>query len=278
MKPIPTPTGKLNAAKNIPLGMALAASMAISHQGATAAVLAVNLGTSSSFAVLAGAGITVAGPVNSTVIHGDIGSFPTISITGLENVILDGVNHAGDSTTQAAKIDLDLAYTDAAGRSATVVFPPIQDLGGLTLASGVYNNPTSFFITGTLTLDAGGDVNSIWIFQTGSTLITGSGSMVNLTNGAQAGNVYWQVGSSATLGVASQFEGTIMAQESITMTTDSTMNGRALALVGAVTLDNNTIAIPEVGSAFFLSAGMILIPLLRRGKHESPSLQKPAKC
>lgn len=102
MKPIPTPTGKLNAVKNIPLGMALAASMAISHQGATAAVLEVNLGTSSSFAVLAGAGITVAGPVNSTVIHGDIGSFPTISITGLENVILDGVNHAGDSTTQAA--------------------------------------------------------------------------------------------------------------------------------------------------------------------------------
>jgi hypothetical protein len=101
---------------------------------------------------------------------------------------------------------------------------------------------------------------------------------VELVGDAQACNVFWQVGSSATLGVASQFEGTILAQESITMTTDSTMNGRALALVGAVTLDNNTIAIPEVGSAFFLSAGLILIPLLRHRKHELPNLQKPAKC
>jgi hypothetical protein len=118
-----------------------------------------------------------------------VGSFATTTITGLENVVLHGVNHAGDAVTQQGKLDLGTAFTDAAGREPTAIFPPIYDLGGLTLGAGVYNNPSSLWVTGTLTLDAGGDQNAVWIFQAGSTLITGSGSNVSLIGGAKASNI-----------------------------------------------------------------------------------------
>src|ERR1039457_4898948 len=167
------------------------------------------LGSADSFAVLAGSGITVAGAVNSTTITGDIGTFPTPSITGLGNVVLTGVNHADDAVTQNAKNDLLVAYNDAAGRSATTSYGPIFDLGGLTLTPGVYKDPSSFAITGTLTLDAGGDTNAVWIFQAGSTLITATSSVVHLINGAQPCNVFWQVGTSATIGTSSTFVGNI---------------------------------------------------------------------
>jgi len=204
--------------------------------------------SATSFAVLAGAGITVAGAVNSTTITGDIGTFPTPSITGLGNVVLNGVNHADDAVTQTAKNDLVTAYNDAAGRPPTTTYNPIFDLGGQTLPPGVYRDPTSFGITGTLTLDAGGDQNAVWIFQAGSTLITAANSSIVLINGAQAANVFWQVGSSATLGTGSSLAGTIMALESITLTTGASLSGRALARNGAVTLDANSIAIPQSGS------------------------------
>jgi hypothetical protein len=239
-------------------------ALGLSHQGANAAVLAPNLGTAGGFAVLAGAGITVAAPVNSTVINGDIGSYATTTITGLENTVLNGVNHAGDGVTQQAKIELGSAFTDAAGRPADVLYPFIHDIGGTTILSGVYNAPSSLAITGTLTFDGGGDSNAVWIFQMGSTLITASGSSVNLINGAQSSNIFWQVGSSATLGVGSQFEGTIMAQDSITLNTNAVLNGRALALVGAVTMDNNIITIPETGSSVLLSLGICMTTLRRR--------------
>ena len=128
------------------------------------------LGSASSFEVIAGAGITVAGAVNSTTITGDIGTYPTLSITGLGNVVLTGVNHAGDSVTQSAKTSLVTAYGTAAGATPTTTYPPIKDLGGLTLPPGVYNDPSSFAITGLLQLDAAGDPNAVWIFQAGSTL------------------------------------------------------------------------------------------------------------
>jgi hypothetical protein len=145
-----------------------------------------------------------------------------------------------------------------------LVFPPIHELGGLTLTSGVYNDPSSFLINGMLTLDGGGDGNAVWIFQMGSTLITGSGSSVNMINGAQAANVFWQVGSSATLGTGSHFEGTILAQESITLNTGATITGRALAITGAVTMDNNTIIVPEAGSTMLFASGLALVALSRR--------------
>jgi hypothetical protein len=238
--------------------------MTFLQPGASAAVLAVNLGAATDFAVLAGAGITVAGAVNSTTIAGNIGSFATTSITGLENTTLFGVNHAGDAVTQQGKLDLGIAYTDAAGRSPNVTFSPIYDLGGMILGAGVYNNPSSLWITGTLTLDAGGDPDAVWIFQAGSTLITGSGSNVVLVGGARASNIFWQVGSSATLGTGSRFEGSILASESISLNTGAVLTGRALAQIGAVTMDYNTITVPEVGSTLLFGLGLVILLTPRR--------------
>jgi len=198
------------------------------------------LGQAIDFAVLAGSGITNTG---ATTILGDVGTFPTPTITGFGTVTLTGTNHGGDSITQAAKGDLLTAFNDAAGRLPTIIYAPITDLGGLVLAPGVHTDSSSFGITGTLTLDGGGNSNAVWIFQTGSTLVTATNSMLVLINGAQAGNIFWQVGSSATLGVNSAFSGTILAATSITLDTGATLDGRALALNGAVTMDNNAIGI-----------------------------------
>lgn len=200
----------------------------------------VDLGTAGDFAVLAGAGITNTG---STTIFGNVGTFPTPSITGFNTVTLDGVLHGDNAVSQQAKFDLLTAYNDAAGRPASPenTFAPIFNLGGLSLIPGVYNNPTSFEITGVLTLDGQGSSDSVWIFQTGSSLLTASNSTVSLINGADACNIFWQVGSSATLGTGTDFAGTIIALTSITLNTGATVDGRALAVNGAVTMDGNTI-------------------------------------
>ena len=239
-----TKTNFMNVTRSLRIGLVAAAAIFLSHS-ATAMTPPVLLGTDSNFAILAGSGITFAGAVNSTTITGDIGTFPTTSITGLGNVVLTGssVNHAGDAVTQQAKNDLVTAYNDAAGRSPTITYGPIFDLGGQTLTSGVYNDPTSFGLTGTLTLNGLGDPNAVFIFQTGTTLITASNSVVYLENGAQACNVFWQVGSSATLGTSSNFSGIILAADSITLNTSATVSGQLLARDYAATLDTNTVAI-----------------------------------
>ncbi|MCF7784686.1 MAG: ice-binding family protein [Prosthecobacter sp.] len=206
----------------------------------SAAEALVDLGQAFDFSVLAGSGITNTGP---TTIIGDVGSLPTSTITGFGTVTLTGTNHAGDAITLAGKDDLLVAYNDAAGRLPTIIYTPIFDLGGLTLAPGVYNDPSSLGITGTLTLDAMGDPNAVWIFQAGSTLITGSSSMVSLIGGAQASNVFWQVGSSATLGTNTSFAGSILASQSITLTAGATVDGRVLAVNAAVTLDSNAVGL-----------------------------------
>jgi hypothetical protein len=224
-----------------PVGAVLA-SLTLVVAGAApamAAQTAVPLGTAAGFAVLAGAGITNTGP---TTISGDLGTFPTTSETGTASITLNGVNHAGDGLTQGAKTDLVTAYNVAAGETPST--PIAADLGGLTLKAGIYASSSSIGLTGALTLDAAGDPNAVFVFQAGSTLTTASGSQVNLVNGADACNVYWQVGSSATLGTGSSFRGNILALTSITLTTGATSVGRVLARNGAVTLDTNTITKP----------------------------------
>jgi hypothetical protein len=203
---------------------------------AVAAATAVPLAQSDSFSVLAGAGISNTGP---TTVSGDIGTFATTSINGLGSMTVGGANHAGDAVTQQAKTDLVTAYDVAAGEGPTN--PVTGDLGGRTLLPGVYNSASSMGLTGALTLNAQGDPNSVFVFQMGSSLTSASGSQINLINGAQACNVYWQVGSSATLGTGSTFIGTILALTSITVTTGVTIDGRVLARNGAVTLDTDTI-------------------------------------
>jgi hypothetical protein len=190
------------------------------------------------FAVLAGDGITNTG---TTTIHGNVGTFPTLTETGFDTIIfVNGANHAGDAVTQAAKIDLLTAYNNAAGQATTQTIS--ANLGGHTLTAGVYTGSPSLGLTGTLTLDGQNNPDSIFIFQCPtSTLTVAGGSVVNLINDAQACNVFWQVGSSATIGAGSAFAGNILAYSSITLTTGATVNGRVLALNGAVTLDSNTI-------------------------------------
>ena len=208
--------------------------------GAAAAAQTVPLGTADSFAVLAGAGITNTGP---TTVRGDLGTYPTTTETGTASITITGTNHAGDAVTQGAKTDLTTAYNTAAGEGPTTTIA--ADLAGQTLAPGVYNSASSIGLSGALTLNGGGNPNAVFVFQAGSTLTTGSASTINLINGAQSCNVFWQVGSSATLGTGSTFRGTILALTSITVTTGVTVDGRVLARNGAVTLDTDTISRPS---------------------------------
>lgn len=224
------------AAGTSAVALAVVGSLVALGSTAVAAPVAVGLGTAGSFAVLAGTGITNTGP---TTITGDIGTFPTATITGLTSLTVSGTNHAGDSVTQGAKTDLTTAYTTAAGEGPTTAIP--ADLVGKTLKPGVYNSASAVGLSGVLTLDAAGNPNAVWVFQAGSTLITASGSKVVMLNGAQSCHVYWQVGSDATLGTNSSFTGTILALTSISLQTGATIDGRVLARNGAVTMDTNTI-------------------------------------
>lgn len=208
----------------------------------------VELGTTSTFAVLAGSAITNTGAstINGDA-GGDVGLSPDAAITGFtsnvviaNHVTMSGTQYIADSVAVQAKTDLTAAYLDAAGRTTTATIP--TELGGTTLTPGVYDSALGTFgITGTLTLDAQGDPEAAFIFQTDSTLITASGSNIELINGARYCRVFWQVGSSATLGTNSIFRGHIFALTSITATTGAMIQGQLLARNGAVTLDSNTI-------------------------------------
>ncbi len=243
--------------------IALTAAVTFIQQDASAAVLAVDLGTAANFAILAGTGVTINGTPATMQITGDIGTYTTITVTGLENSLHTGVNHAGDSVTQQAKIDLAAAIADASGRTPTTVVGPIYDFGGYTLAPGVYNGSSSIFNTGTLTLDASGDPNAVWIFQAGSTLNTSANSSVLLIGGAQASNVFWQVGTSVTLGTDSTFFGTMLASDSITLNSGADLIGRALAQNGSVTLNSNIIVIPEPSSTLLFATGLLALVTVR---------------
>jgi len=203
---------------------------------ANAAQPPVDLGTAASFAVLAGQGVTNTGP---TEVNGDLGTSPNPAVTGFPPGKVNGAIHQADAVALQAQNDLTTAYNDAAGR--TPVTTIATELGGQTLQPGVYNSESGTFqITGTLTLDAQGDPNGIFIFQMAATLITASSSKVSLLGDASACSVFWQVGSSATLGTNSTFTGNILALTSIQVQTGVTVDGRALARNASVTLDNDT--------------------------------------
>jgi hypothetical protein len=204
---------------------------------AQAATLPVPLGTASAFAVLAGSTITNTG---ATTVNGDLGLSPGTAVTGFPPGQVNGTVHISDAVAVQAKNDLVTAYTDAAARPSTATIG--TELGGTTRTPGVYDSAAGTFgITGTLTLDGQGDPGAVFIFKAASTLTTASASTVNLINGAQSCNVFWQVGSSATLGTSSTLRGNVMALASITATTGTTVDGRTLARNAAVTLDTNIV-------------------------------------
>lgn len=231
---------------------------------------AVLLGTAGDFAVLAGSTVTNTGP---TVIDGgNVGVYPGTAIVGFPPGTLTPpfTFHANDAVAMQAQADLTTAYNTAAGLAPTQNLTG-QDLGGLTLLPGVYFFSSSAQLTGTLTLDYMGDPNAEFVFQIGSTLTTASNSSVVTVNnggGIPGCDVFWQVGSSATLGTTTAFLGHILALTSITMNTGATiLGGSALARNGAVTLDSNTIencvagaaVVPEPSSLVLASMGAIMV-------------------
>ena len=197
----------------------------------------IDLGTATPFGVLGASTVTNTGP---TTITGDLGLSPGTSITGFPPGIVGGTPHPTDAVAIQAQSDLTTAYNVAA--SLTPMTSGLSNLAGLSLTPGVYAGD-ELSLTGDLTL--AGTAESVWVFQADSTLITGSASRILITGGASSCNVFWKVGSSATLGTASQFTGTILANQSITATTAATIEGRLLASNGAVTLDSNVITQPS---------------------------------
>lgn len=200
---------------------------------------AVSLASTSDFAILAGSSITNTG---ATSITGNLGLSPGSSVGGFPPGIIYGVKHINDTIANQAKLDLTAAYNDAAGRSATDMVTLSGNIGGLTLTPGLYKSTSSLAISsGDVTFDAKGNADAIFIIQIGSSLTTTSGRKVFLSGGAKASNIFWQVSSSATFGTTSEFKGTVMAMQSITFKTGSTLEGRALASIGSITMDSNTI-------------------------------------
>jgi hypothetical protein len=215
-------------------GFLMLLAVAVPVRAYAAIVATVNLGTVDSFSVLGGQTVTNTGP---STLDGDLGVSPGDAITGFPPGTVGGATYKGNAKADQAQSDLTTAYNDADGRPKNATVP--VDLVGQTLVGGVYESTGALELSGELTLDGEDNPDSVWIFKSSSTLITASNSSVNLTNGADACNVFWQVDSSATIGTGSDFVGTIMALASITVETGATVEGRALARNGAVTLDTN---------------------------------------
>jgi LPXTG-motif cell wall-anchored protein len=223
--------------------MGLAAVM-LGAGPASAAQAPVGLGAAASFAILAGTTVTNTGP---SAISGDLGVAPGSAVTGFPpGAVTNGSIHKADTAASQGKAAVTTAYNDAAGRATSATIT--ADLGGQTLVPGVYAGG-ALQITGTLTLDAQGDPSAVFVFKAASTLITASSSSVSLLGGANACNVFWQVGSSATLGTNSVFRGTVLALTSVSAATGAAVTGRLLARNAAVTLDSNTVTSTSCAAA-----------------------------
>ena len=239
----------------------------------TTAFAQISLDTAQTFGVLGGSAVTNTGP---SVVNGNVGVSPGSSVTGFPpGIVLGGTIHAANGVSAQAQTDLTAAYNAATGIACGTDLTG-QDLGTVgVLTPGVYCFSSSAGLTGTLTLNMQGNPNAFFLFKIGSTLTTASASSVALINTGGATcpqNLFWQVGSSATLGTGTAFAGNILALTSITMTTGATLNGRALARNGAVTLDSNTVSncgvvapAGEPGVPALDSVGLFLLVVLLAG-------------
>jgi hypothetical protein len=226
----------------------------------------VSLGTAGSYAVLAGSTVTNTG---SSVLSGNLGVWPGTAVTGFfpPGMVTGGTIHAGDAAAAQAQQDLTTAYNAATGLPRTLTLTG-KDLGGMTLTPGTYFFANFAQLTGKLTLNNLGNPNALFVFQIGSTLTTASSSSVIFSNSLADSNVFWQVGSSATLGSTTAFQGNILALTSITLNTGATIGcGSALAINGAVTLDTNVIGggcgskstVPEPATLGLLGTGLAIL-------------------
>jgi hypothetical protein len=222
--------------------VSVAALLSSSVSAGSLSPTALSLGRAQSFVVLGGSTVTNTG---ATQLTGDVGvSSPGVSVTGFPpGTVARGAQHVGDPVANQAQHDAQNAYTALSGRVCSTPLTG-QDLGGQTLSPGVYCFTSSAQTTGRLVLDARGNPNGVWVFQIASTLTTAPNSSVVMRGGGRASNVFWQVGSAATLGTGTAFTGNLLAYSSITMTTGASLSGRALARA-AVTMDGNIMYVPQ---------------------------------
>jgi hypothetical protein len=236
-------------------GLALLVAVAVALP-ASAAEAPVGLGTLASYGVLGASAVTNTG---SSVVTGNVGVSPGSAVTGFPpGVVVGGTIHATDADAAAAQAAATTAYDDAAGRATTAAVG--ADIGGQTFGPGVYTASSTLGVTGTASLDAKGDPSAVFVFQVGSALTTASASSIALLNGAQACNVFWKVTSSATLGTASTFVGTLVALADVTATTGAAIDGRLVARTGAVTLDNNRITAPVCAASSTATTTAVATP------------------
>ena len=265
-----SPAPMENATKPARLGLVVAVALMLLHQNAMAAQAPIDLGSASRFAVLAASEITSVPPSD---IWGDVGLSPAArsKISGLPPAEVVGSIFAADDGGAVAvmltdaQVDLTAAYDDAAGRTPVPTGPFLNpgsgNLGGLTLVAGLYKFTGEALLSGSdLTLT--GSASDVWIFQIASSLTVANDIHVVLAGGAQAANIYWQVGTSATLGTTVRFKGNILADQSIALQTLATLDGRALARIAAVTLDSNTITVPDTATntIILVSAAVVTGP------------------